>query len=107
MNFSSPDRNMVIGAFAALLVFVLDLVGSKYGFDKMPPEVAAALPVLIGFLVAHFVPQTDDDLIKKLDDSIVNKAQADRNSNVSYEIDPVPVPPGEAAKIVPPAPKTV
>lgn len=104
MNFTMPDRNILIGSLAAVIVWAMSVIAEKYGV-AFSNDVMIAMPTIVGFVIAHFIPLSTGELVKKLDDDVVHAAQVDPKSNVSYVIPPVAVPPGEAPTIVPPASK--
>lgn len=97
-----PDQNVLAGGLAAVIAWVLVQIADHFGL-AIDPTVQTAIVLVIGFGLAHFVPLSAQDIINRLNDSIVHLAQRDPTSNVSYVVPPVRVPPGEPATIGGPA----
>lgn len=122
----SPDRNVLVGAITAVIMYLVTTALTHYGLP-VSDALTGPLSILVGFVVAHFMGQTQTELAAKIDnatvamaqkdpdspvnlaqvidDKIVRQAQLDPESMVSYVIPPVPVPHGEAPTIIPPATK--
>jgi hypothetical protein len=79
---SVPSRPMFVGAVGAVATWGIVFVAGRYGIP-LPDYVQAAVPVIIGFVVAYLVPPTVRDVANRLNDKIVAFAAADQNIPVS------------------------
>lgn len=93
-----PDRNVLAGGLVACIVWLVALGLGHFGIT-IDPGTQTALSVVLGFAVVHFVPRSAQEIIGELNDGIVQMAQADPTSNVSYALPPVHVPAGQPAII--------
>jgi hypothetical protein len=81
--FKIPDRSVLIAFVAGFIVnFVASIAQSKFGF-AISAELQGGAMVALTALLVHLVPDSVQNLIDKLNDSIVIKAMRDPNSNVS------------------------
>jgi hypothetical protein len=93
-----PDRNVLAGGLVGVACWGITTALAARGI-YIDPALQDALPLLVGFLIAHIVPRSAHEIVAELDDGIVHMAQADPDSNVSYVLPPAHVPPGEPAMI--------
>jgi hypothetical protein len=76
VNFVKPDRNLLIGALAAAIVWVLAQIARQAGWE-FDTGMAMAAPVLVGYVLTYVIPQTKDEVAAKVDNEVVKIAQAD------------------------------
>ena len=84
-----PDRKVIAGGTVAVLSWALMLAAGAFGVE-VPLELQALLPTALGYLVSYVVPASVQDVIKRIDDALVQIAGASPASAVSREV-------GEAA----------
>lgn len=109
-----PPRQIWVGGVSAIVAWLILNILAHFGLDIGailqplgfdPGTVQGWLAGAIGAGIAWIVPPAVRDIIQHLDDKIVQIAQKDPVSNVSYVLAPVQPPAGQAAVIVPPAEK--
>ena len=87
-----PDRKIIAGGTTALVSWALLLAASASGV-VVPLELQALLPTALGYVVSYLVPASVQDVIRRVDDALVQIAGASPSSAVSREV-------GEAAAAV-------
>ena len=59
LPFSQPLDKVTFGALAAATVIILTWALREFAGIELPPEVQAALAVIIGYVVSYHIPLTE------------------------------------------------
>jgi hypothetical protein len=71
-----PDRKVLSGGVAGVVTWLILLALGYFNID-VPADVQATLPLIIGYVISYAVPPADQDIVKRLNDDLVNMAKAD------------------------------
>lgn len=79
---SAPTGNLVQGILTGIVSAILLAELRRFTGDVFPelwslPEIVQGIPVLVGFVVAYFVPLTNRELAARTTNAIIKIANAD------------------------------
>ena len=78
-----PDRKVWAGGLAGLLTWGVTLVAQRYLGVSLPPDLVTMIVGGVTTGVAYLVPPTVRDIVKRLNDGIVQIAADDPNIPVT------------------------
>lgn len=81
-----PDRKVWSGGLFSVLAFFVILAANTWGGADIPLEAGAFLALAIGKAAEWLIPPSKLDIIKRLDDNLVELAAAVPESAVSREV---------------------
>jgi hypothetical protein len=73
-----PDRKVLAGGIAGLLVWIVSIIAGRYGF-VIDASMQPMLILGVTTLMAYVVPPSVNDVLKRLDNELVKHAQEDPN----------------------------
>ena len=77
-----PDRKIWAGGLSGLIVAVIVFTAGHFGYT-IPPDLQAVIPVLFGYIVSYLMPPSMQDVIKRVDDTVIAIARASNESPAS------------------------
>ena len=80
-----PDRKVLAGGVAAVGAWAIALAAARYGYP-IDPSLMPGLVILIGYAISYFVPPSQQDILKRLNDELVKLAQDDPNIPVTKPV---------------------
>lgn len=74
-----PMRNVLAGGVVGVLTWSIIFGFNKFGI-VLDPSIQTAIPLILAFIVAHFVPPSAQDIVSRVNDQIVRLANADQSN---------------------------
>lgn len=86
---AAPSRNVLYGAVVGIISAAILAELRRLGLgDWLLPEIVAGIPTVVGFIVAYFIPMSQQDVADRTSNHTVTLANLDQDNPTTAKIVP-------------------